>query len=452
MSVLPSLLVVGELRDELGFESVCRTLPVEDPALVPDFLVRGSADAVMAVDVPDIEEAEEFLRLCRESTCRIPVLIHLPTGRSFDSMHLARLGAAHVFTGELEAAALDTALSTLIVRPRRQDKVVPMRESWTRFLVGESHAMQQVSEVIRLVGNRRSTVLINGETGTGKEVVARAIHLASDRSQLPMVAVNCSAIPEHLLEAELFGHTKGAFTGAIAQRVGRFEQAHRSTIFLDEIGDMPLELQAKLLRVLQEREIHRLGSSEPMAIDCRVIAATNSDLKEAVERGTFRRDLYYRLNVVPLRLPALRERMSDIPLLVNHFVEKICRLEDLPTKHISSEAMEKFQTHNWPGNVRELEHCVERAIALSGERRVLYASDFQLGNEFDSQSESGMPAMIEVPADGMDFEETINRIERAILDQALRRCRGNKARAADLLRMKRTTLVSKVKALGYCAS
>ncbi len=412
--------------------------------------MRGGVDALLATELRDVEEAEEFLRQSRECGCRIPVLIHLPDGRPFDSIHLTRLGAAQVFLGDLDPAAVAESLRPLMQRRPKSDKIVPMRESWTRLLVGDSHAMQQVNEVIRLVGSRRSTVLITGETGTGKEVVARSIHLASDRSHLPMVAVNCSAIPEHLLEAELFGHTRGAFTGAIAQRVGRFEQAHRSTIFLDEIADMPLELQAKLLRVLQEREIHRLGSSEPVAIDCRVIAATNSELKDAVDRGTFRRDLYYRLNVVPMRIPALRERMSDIPLLVSHFVEKICRLEDLPLKHVAAEAMEKFQSYTWPGNVRELEHAVERAIALSGERRVLYGTDFQLGSESDGLS-AGYPAMIEVPEDGMDFEETINRIERAILDQALRRCRGNKARAADLLRMKRTTLVSKVKALGYCA-
>ncbi|MCX6623941.1 MAG: sigma-54 dependent transcriptional regulator [Acidobacteria bacterium] len=451
MSVLPSLLVVGEHRDFSEIEGVCRATPVADFGSVPAYLMQGGVDALLAAGLPDIEEAEEFLRQTRETGCRVPVLIHLPGGRPFDSIHLTRLGATQVFLGELDPAAVAGAVGSLVSRQQKQDKVVPIRESWTRLLVGESHAMQQVSEVIRLVGHRRSTVLITGETGTGKEVVARAIHMASDRSQLPMVAVNCSAIPEHLLEAELFGHTKGAVTGAIAQRVGRFEQAQRSTIFLDEIAAMPLGLQAKLLRVLQEREIYRLGSSEPVTLDCRVIAATNSDLKDAVDRGTFRRDLYYRLNVVPMRIPALRERMSDIPLLVNHFAEKICRLEDLPIKHIAAEAMDKFQSYSWPGNVRELEHSVERAIALSGERRVLYAADFQLGPDTEGMG-AGYPALIEVPADGMDFEETINRIELAILDQALRRCRGNKARAADLLRMKRTTLVSKVKALGYCAS
>ncbi len=193
--------------------------------------------------------------------------------------------------------------------------------------------MQQIAETIRLVAPRRSTILITGETGTGKEIVARAIHAASIREHLPMVCVNCSALPETLLEAELFGHVKGAFTGAVNHRVGRFEQAHRGTIFLDEIGDMPLSLQAKLLRVLQEREFQRLGSSETVKIDVRVIAGTNADLPELIKQGKFREDLYYRLNVVPMLIPPLRERASDIASLVTHFIEKItCANSKMPLK------------------------------------------------------------------------------------------------------------------------
>jgi transcriptional regulator with GAF, ATPase, and Fis domain len=342
------------------------------------------------------------------------------------------------------------ALAAVLDSKQMRENLISFPEGWSRTLVGDSPAMREVQEIIGLVGNRRSTVLVTGETGTGKELVARAIHQAGERRQRPMVTVNCSAIPEPLLEAELFGHTRGAFTGAVAQRVGSFEQAHRSTILLDEVGDLPLELQAKLLRVLQEREIQRLGSSETISLDCRVIAATNADLRQAVENGRFRRDLYYRLNVVPLPLPPLRERLSDIPALVEHFVERHCRLENLPVKRVAASAVDQFQAYDWPGNVRELEHAIERAVALSGDRRLLCASDFQLGWDEERRAEP-LTATIEVPAGGMDFEQTINRIELSILDQALRRCRGNKARAAGLLRMKRTTLASKVKALGYCA-
>jgi hypothetical protein len=228
-------------------------------------------------------------------------------------------------------------------------------EPWRKFLVGESQPMQQLARVIRLVSPRRSTVLISGETGAGKEMVARAIHMASDRADMPLVAVNCTALPENLLEAELFGHVKGAFTGAVTHRVGRFEQAHRGTLFLDEVGDLPLDIQAKLLRVLQEREFQRIGSSETVKVDVRVIAASNIDLAQAVREGKFREDLYYRLNVVPLRVPALRERPSDIPALVHHLIDKICLQEGLPPRR-TREALERLSFYSWPGNVRHKRH------------------------------------------------------------------------------------------------
>jgi len=211
-------------------------------------------------------------------------------------------------------------------------------EDWGRLLVGDSRAMRQVGNLIRLVGARRATVLITGETGTGKELAARALHLAGPRRQGPWVAVNCSALPENLLEAELFGHVRGAFTGAVQSRLGRFEQAQGGTLFLDEIGELPLELQAKLLRVLQEREFQRLGSSETIRSDARVIAASNSDLVRRIEQGRFREDLFYRLNVVPIRMPALRQRPGDVPALARHFVEKICHQEEIPLKTIEPAA------------------------------------------------------------------------------------------------------------------
>ncbi|MBL8228769.1 MAG: sigma 54-interacting transcriptional regulator [Bryobacterales bacterium] len=316
-------------------------------------------------------------------------------------------------------------------------------EHWKNTLIGASHAMQVVHDTIELVAPRKCTVLISGATGTGKEVAARAIHMASDRARMPMLAVNCAALPEHLLEAELFGHTKGAFTGAISHRAGHFERAHNGTLFLDEIGDMPLEVQAKLLRVLQEGELLRLGSSTPIKVDVRIIAATNIDLAEAVRARRFRPDLYYRLNVVPIRLPALRERASDIPLLVQHFLSKICSLERIPMKTISHTAMQRLSGWNWPGNVRELEHAIEKAVMLAGDREVLAASDFDLE---DDMLQHG-PDM-ELPDTGVNFEEVILQIERALLAQALRKADGNRARAAVLLGMKRTTLLSKIKAIG----
>jgi DNA-binding NtrC family response regulator len=308
-------------------------------------------------------------------------------------------------------------------------------------LIGESAEMRQVAIIIQMVAERRATVLITGETGTGKEMAARALHMAGSRRG-PMVAVNCSAIPANLLETELFGHIRGAFTGAVQSRIGRFEQAHNGTLFLDEIGDLPMDLQAKLLRVLQEREFQRLGSSETVKVDVRVVAATNCNLGQRVADGKFREDLFYRLNVVPVRMPPLRERFEDIPALAAHFVEKICHLEHLPLKVVSPHAVAHLCGYSWPGNVRQLENAVEMAVALSGGRIVLDASDFplpQLGIEG-----SPPPAVSEA---GLNFESAVAQFERNILSQAIQKTGGNKKAAAEMLGLKRTTLSAKVRTL-----
>jgi transcriptional regulator with PAS, ATPase and Fis domain len=310
--------------------------------------------------------------------------------------------------------------------------------------------MREVVEIIRMVANRRSTILITGETGTGKEVAARAIHMASGRSTSKMVAINCAALPENLLEAELFGHTKGAFTGALNSRTGLFEQAQRGTILLDEISEMPLQLQSKLLRVLQEREIQRIGSSETTPVDVRVIAASNANLLEAVAQRRFREDLYYRLNVVALRLPPMRERASDIPELAQHFLQKISRLESARAKQISPAAVDTLMRYHWPGNVRQLEHALESAIALSDDRAILQPGDFDLPSE-GMYADFGALSSLDIPEAGLNFEELIMGIERRLLERALYKSGGNKARAANMLNMKRTTLISKFKSLEVCA-
>jgi len=348
-----------------------------------------------------------------------------------------------------ERTEMSIAWAETFAHPRVALSADPSAPQGFEWLVGRSPALDAVTEIIRLVGPRRSTVLITGETGAGKELVARAIHRASPRAALPMVAVNCSALPEHLLEAELFGHVKGAFTGAVSARTGRFEQAHRSTLFLDEVGDLPLELQAKLLRVLQEREFQRLGSSETVKVDVRVVAATNADLAEKVRRREFREDLYYRLNVIPLSIPPLRDRKEDIPLLVEHFLEKICRAEGLPRKRVSPAVLDHLRSYHWPGNVRQLENAVEMAVALSGGREMLAPSDFPLP---DAQEKSEAPPVsfrspLALPEEGLDYEATVAGIERSLLAQALERARGNKKRAAALLRLKRTTFTAKLKTL-----
>jgi transcriptional regulator with PAS, ATPase and Fis domain len=255
---------------------------------------------------------------------------------------------------------------------------------------------------------------------------------------MPLVAVNCNALPENLLEAELFGHVRGAFTGAFQQRLGRFEQAHRGTLFLDEIGELPLDMQTKLLRVLQEREIQRIGSSETIRVDVRIIAATNTDLLEKIRQGKFREDLFYRLNVVPVCMPALRDRREDIPALAHHFVEKICRMEGIAPRRLAPETLDRLGRHPWPGNVRQLENAVEMAIALCGDREMLHPSDFPMAS-------GGMAASLEVSGSGLDFEATVGQIERQLLEDALRRTKGNKTAAAEILGLKRTTLSAKLK-------
>ena len=243
-----------------------------------------------------------------------PIFVHDPRLSLSDAVFLARLGVTQILSTDEESVGLiDQARDERSTRDLVQLAEHTGREDWERLLLGESHEMRQVCHIIRMVGGRRSTVLVTGETGTGKELAARSLHLAGSRRRGPFVAVNCSALPDNLLEAELFGHVKGAFTGAIQNRAGRFEEAHNGTLFLDEIGDLALGLQAKLLRVLQEREVQRLGSSETIRLDIRIVAATNCDLAQRVEEGRFREDLYYRLNVVPLQMPPLRVRRGDIP-------------------------------------------------------------------------------------------------------------------------------------------
>lgn len=320
-------------------------------------------------------------------------------------------------------------------------------EDWARLLIGESLEMQRVRHTIELAGPRRATVLITGESGTGKERAAQALHLAGPRRRGPWVAVNCTALPENLLEAELFGHTRGAFTGALQSRAGRFEQASGGTIFLDEIGDLPLDLQAKLLRVLQEREFQRLGSSETIRIDVRVVAATNCDLMERIEQGRFREDLYYRLNVIPLAMPSLRDRPVDIPLLTGHFTSKICAMEDMSLKWLTPDALEKLCAYSWPGNVRQLENAIEAAVALSGDREGLVESDFPLPAGKCAAFQPAGLASISLPESGIDYETTLAHIERTILQHALQKTGGNKKAAADMLRLKRTTLSAKVRML-----
>ena len=313
-------------------------------------------------------------------------------------------------------------------------------------IVGESQPMHKLRELLKTVAATTSTILITGETGTGKELVARAIHHNSPRRHEHFVALNCSAIPETLLEAELFGHVRGAFTGAVANRKGRFEQAHRGTLFLDEIATMSVNLQAKLLRALQEREFERVGGNDPIKVDVRVIAATNADLAGQVEAGEFREDLYYRLNVIPILLTPLRDRREDIPLLAQEFVARIGAAQTPPRDAVavSQEAMRQMMMYRWPGNVRQLENVIERALALSPGRDRIDADD--LPDEI-RKGGGGAEAKPALPDAGMDLPAYLQQVEGGLIHAALERTRGNKLQAARLLNIKRTTLVEKAKRL-----
>ncbi len=310
-------------------------------------------------------------------------------------------------------------------------------------ILGRSRAMRALFQLLETVSRSSSTILITGETGTGKEVVARAIHHGSPRRAARFVALNCSAIPETLLEAELFGHVRGAFTGAVGTRQGRIEQAHKGTLFLDEVGTMSTALQMKLLRALQEREFERVGDNNTIKVDVRFIAATNSDLAKMVAEGTFREDLYYRLNVIPMQLPPLRERRDDIPLLVTHFLEKFAPGTAM---HVSQAAMRALMAYAWPGNVRQLENAVERAVALGAGRNEIDIAD--LPPEIQALPQTASTPFVDFPDDGLDLPAYLSSIERDLIHRSLERTGGNRNKAAELLRIKRTTLVEKLKRLG----
>lgn len=442
-----------ELFGEAGWQELSSDFNLVNRSTLDEALPvieSQEADCVLVLDSVAGAEPVDILEAIHFVNSKVPVIFRCAEITAFTAVRLIHAGAAHCLDSRDSIARLRETIETSIIQKQLNDKVSrnasSSAEPWRAFLIGESPAMEAVAEKIRLVGPRRCTVLITGETGTGKEMAARAIHMASPRSRHPMVAINCSALPENLLEAELFGHTKGAFTGAANLRIGRFEQANQGTIFLDEIGDMPLELQAKLLRVLQDREVQRLGSSETIKIDVRVIAATNVDLQQRVKEGTFRADLFYRLNVVPLSMPSLRKRTTDIPMLVNHFVRKFCTSENIPLKRLSPEALCRVCASSWPGNVRQLENAVEMAVAISGERDVLYPKDLGLTDAGPRSTMTGSVTQFPMPLNGpIHFDTAVSQFELAILDNALRQSGGNKTAAAERLGIKRTTLIMKMR-------
>jgi two-component system response regulator PilR (NtrC family) len=393
-------------------------------------------------------DGTQVIDAARQRYPAIVAIVITGYGTVRDAVEAIKKGASDFITKPFHFDELMHVIQTSLERGQLRSENAYLRsqlEERYQFegIIGRSRAMQPLFSMLETVARTSSTVLVTGETGTGKEVIAKAIHHNSPRKAHRFVAVNCGAIPETLLEAELFGHERGAFTGAVAMRAGKFEHANKGTLFLDEIGTMSLSLQTKLLRALAERSFERVGGNQTIKVDVRVIAATNAPIKEMIKEGTFREDLYYRLNVFPVTLPPLRERREDIPLLIKHFLVKFA--PEAPPQ-VSQGAMRALMAYDWPGNVRQLENAVERAVTMRGARPEIDVGD--LPPEMLEAPAATSTPYVDMPEDGLDLNAYLTGIEKDLVRVALERTRGNRNKAAELLRIKRTTLVEKMKRLG----
>ncbi len=379
------------------------------------------------------------------------VIILTGHGTIESAIRATQKGAFHFITKPFNMEELMSLVDKALAHKKLQQENQQLRTELHKkyqfeHIIGKSEGIQNVLSMIERVADSDSTVLVTGESGTGKELVARAVHYNSPRADQAFVAINCGAIPAELLESELFGHVKGAFTGAIANRVGRFEMADGGTIFLDEIGDLEPSLQVKILRALQQKTFEPVGSTKTVQVNVRVIAATNKNLEELVETGKFREDLFYRLNVIPLAIPALRERKVDIPLLFAHFMEQFNRNKGRKLTGISTETMECLVNYQWPGNIRELENLVERLAILKGHGQI-EINDLPVKYR-TTASASIDPVQFDIPDNGLDFNTTVDQFENNLILRALEKTGWNRNQAALLLRLNRTTLVEKIKKKG----
>ena len=441
LGVDDDLLMREALRDTLSAEGH-EVQAVESAALAMAELEKQEWDIVLAdLSLPRVSGLELLDRIKR-SWPTTEVIVITGQGSIATAVDAIKRGAYHYLTKPFTAEEIIHLVHQALERRRLVDRKERLEEElWqargVHQLVGQSEALRRVRQMIQTAGGSEATVLIEGESGTGKEIIANAIHAQSKRSRGPLVKMNCAAVPETLLESELFGHEKGAFTGADRRRVGRFEQAEGGTLFLDEVCEMQPRLQAKFLRALQEREIERLGGSETIPVDVRIIAATNRDLQKALAEGVLREDLYYRLNVILLRVPPLRERMDDVPILAMHFVRKYAARESVPTAGIAEETMNVLLSYAWPGNVRELENAIERAVVL-GRGQVLRPQD--LPPQVHRRGDERRPL---IPA-----HLTLEEIEKLAIAQALRLTGGNKSEAAERLGIHRTSIYDKMRRYG----
>jgi DNA-binding NtrC family response regulator len=393
----------------------------------------------------------ELVRQIRDVHPDLPCIVVTGYGSAESSLDALRAGAFWYLEKPFDQARLDVVRrlveqaiehGRLKTENRILQSQLHLRYRFDR-IVGSGPALRRVLDVVEKVADTDSTVLITGESGTGKELIARALHYNSRRAERMFVTVNCGAIPEELLESELFGHVRGAFTNAVSHREGRFSVAHGGTIFLDEIGDMSPNLQVKLLRVLQDRTFEPVGSSKTIHVDVRVIAATNQDLEFAIREKRFREDLYYRLNVIPIEIPPLRERREDIPQLLHHFLDAMNREKSKGADTtISQGALDTICEHSWPGNVRELENLIERLVILRGEGEICVEDLPRTFTQRPAAVRAGAPR---IPAGGLAFNEVVDHFEADLILQALEQTHWNKNRAAQLLGLNRTTLIEKIK-------
>jgi DNA-binding NtrC family response regulator len=436
-------------------ENLCELLTTEgyevdscaDGKAAMQFLQERTYELVLTdLSMPDVDGMAVLTYLVNhfpETSC----IIITGFGTIQNAVDAMRMGAYDYLCKPIESQEILMVIARALEHQRlRRENILLKKQLREKFgfdnIIGTSEPMCQVFDIIRKVADSDSTVLILGESGTGKELVARAIHYNGYRQANPLIPVNCGAIPEDLLESELFGHEKGAFTHAIRTRIGRFEQAHGGTIFLDEIGDMSPKLQVKILRVLQDHQFQRIGGQKTLKVNIRVIAATNRDLRELVQSGRFREDLYYRLNVIPIKIPPLRERRADIPILVNHFIQEFSRKRKKSTCRISPETMRRLVDYDWPGNVRELENLIERMVILS-EGDILDIRD--LPEHFHQSPPEAIRLNTELPAGGVPLQKMISDFERQLIIKALNQVNWVKNQAAQLLQLNRTTLVEKIK-------
>lgn len=436
------LLVLEAMLSEAGYSVTA----INDPEMALAFLEDSEVDVVITdMKMPKLT-GKEVLQAVKKSQPHIPVLIMTAFGSIESAVDVMRLGSFDYITKPFanDELLLSVHNAAELSKAHQQYRLLQenLEERYSAHqIIGKSRAIRDTLSIVDRVSASRSTVLITGESGTGKELVARAIHFMSPRKEEPFILVNCMAFNSGVLESELFGHEKGSFTGAVATRRGRFEQADHGTLFLDEIGELTPDLQIKLLRVLQERTFERVGGTESVSVDIRVVAATNKDLSKMVEEGTFREDLFYRLNVVQIPIPPLRERREDIPLLVAHFSDKIATENSIKVKGFSQEAQNYLTGYEWPGNIRQLQNVIERCIVMVP-REVISVED--LPPEIRDEESQFKSAVDLLPVE-LNLADTLDKIEAALIRRALVRADFVQAHAAELLGISRSLMQYKLK-------